>query len=112
MQGGWRPHRGTPDGSSEAVNKLFRIQDAVVRQLLGPQFDNITKEQENLTDAINEPAQRMLALPAHTISGLALKAVFAAYENTQLWQQPLNELDFPDQLSDTVSLSSKGQTGS
>jgi hypothetical protein len=82
----------------EAANKLLRIKNAEVRQVLGPQFDTITQEQHDVTEAIVEPADRMLALPARTIEGLTLKAVFAAYENMHLWQRPFNDLDWTDRF--------------
>jgi hypothetical protein len=85
-------------GGVEAANRLVRIHDAAIRQQLGPDFDRISQEQNDLTDALDQPARRMFALPAHTISGLALKAVLAAYENTQLWQSALDDLEWNERF--------------
>jgi hypothetical protein len=86
------------NGGERAVNELFKIKDAEMREALGPQFDTVTKEQEMLSEAIDPLARRMLALPVHTVRGVALKAVFAAYDNPNLWHCPSKDLDQPEEF--------------
>jgi hypothetical protein len=62
-------------------------------QALGPEFIAATAEHTRIVEAMDEPERRMFALPARTVDGLALKAVCAAYQNSELWSAPFRDLD-------------------
>jgi hypothetical protein len=81
----------------EETDKVRRRElEAELMLAMGPEFIAAYKEQGRIVEAMDEPERRMLASPAHTIHGVGLKALCAAYQNPELWNVPFNDLDRED----------------
>jgi hypothetical protein len=86
-------------GDSKAADELWAVRTAEIKQAreaLGPEFLAASEEQERVQNSLDEPARRMFALPARTVHGLAIKALCAAHERSELWDEPFNDLDWTD----------------
>jgi len=84
-------------GSSKAADELWAVRSAEINQAMqamGPELNAANDEHGRMIAAMGEPARRIFALPARTIRGLAIKAVLAAYENSDLWDEPFDDLDY------------------
>jgi hypothetical protein len=96
------PYREEYDERLEAIvmSKADRARkrelETELRQEMGPEFIAADEEHARIVEAMDEPERRMFTLPAHTIDGLVLKAALAAYQNSELWSVPFNDLDRED----------------
>ncbi len=92
------PYRDVYDDRLEAIvveetdKARGRELTAELRQAMGPEFNAADDEHALIVAAMDEPERRMFGLPAHTVRGLALKAACAAYQNSELWEVPFDDL--------------------
>lgn len=86
----------------KAGDTLLLARDAEIRRQLGAEYVALEEEHEETVAAMDAPARRMFALPAHTIEGLAVKARAAANENQNLWEEPFDDLGWPEKFIRTL----------
>jgi hypothetical protein len=49
---------------------------------------------DEIMNAMDDPMRRIMALPAKTPAGLAVKARLVKHENSELWDEPFEDLDW------------------
>lgn len=54
---------------------------------------------DDVSDMMDAPSRRIMALPAATVAGLAVKARLYQKECEELWGKPLRELDWQERLA-------------
>lgn len=81
-------------GELKAAHDLAVAFDRETQEARPPQVEAANEEADRITALLDAPAQRMFALPARTLRGLAIKAGFAAYEYEELWAVSFNDLDW------------------
>jgi hypothetical protein len=85
-------------GKKKRAAKVAALRDAQMREAMGPEWVAADHEHDRAWESIDEIRQRMFVLPAHTLRGLAVKAMSAAYEHDQLWAAPFDDLNPEEQL--------------
>jgi hypothetical protein len=65
-----------------------------VMEQIDREFPIANPDPDEASDAMAEPDRRIMALPARTISGLAVKARLVKFSYSELWDEPEGKLDW------------------